>query len=530
VISRLQRVQLIAADVNSMSKELAAMYEVSLEPFSPLFHSFIDQYGKEFDRYQLDELVVAAITPLVRRIVTAWDPLKDPTGLISTFRGWRRALKVNHEEPVPQNQMSVYASETTPSRPDVYELISFNNSSSESFSSDTHMTYFESLLWNVWLPKVRTTINNEWSPENPQPAVKLYELWSTFLPPFIRDNFLDQLVLPKVQKAVSDWNSKRSSVSLQNIVFPWLPHVGLRLEDVIGDAKRKVKSLLRSWIVGAEMPLDLTAWKGVCGFLSSSLWTVLTINSFQVFDAGEWDAMMLKYIVPKLGRTLREDFRVNPRDQKMEPLQNVLQWSEIIRPSIFSQLLETEFFPKWLDILHIWLIQPKVNFGEVAIWYSFWKEAFPEAIRNLSAVSRGFTRGLQLMNRAIELGPRAPTELARPDFLAEISGPSSPVRNGVKDEVKIPARSSARIHEITFRSIVEEFVASHNLLFVPTGRAHERSRMPLYRVSATADGKHGLLVYILDDAVWASQEGSASSESDEFGAIGLEDIVRRATN
>ena len=530
VISRLQRVQLIAADVNSMSKELTATYEVSLEPFSPLFHSFIDQYEREFDRYQLDELVVAAITPLVRRMVTAWDPLKDPTGLISTFRGWRRALKVNHEEHVPQNQMSVYASETTPARPDVYESFSFNNSSSESFSSDTHMTYFESLLWNVWLPKVRTTINNEWSAEDPQPAVKLYELWSTFLPPFIRDNFLDQLVLPKVQKAVSDWNSKRSSVSLQNIVFPWLPHVSLRLEDVIGDARRKVKSLLRSWVVGAEMPLDLTAWKGVCGFLSSAFWTVLTINSFQVFDAGEWEAMMLKYVVPKLGRTLREDFHVNPRDQKMEPLQNVLQWSEILRPSIFSQLLETEFFPKWLDILHIWLIQPKVNFGEVAIWYSFWKDAFPEAIRNLSGVSRGFTRGLQLMNRAIELGSRAPTELARPDFLAEISGPSSPVGNGAKDGVKIPARPSARVHEITFRSIVEEFVASHNLLFVPTGRAHERSRMPLYRVSATADGKHGLLVYILDDAVWAPQEGSASSESDEFRAIGLEDIVQRATN
>lgn len=495
LISRLQRVQLIAADVNNMSKELAATYEVSLEPFSPLFHSFIDQYEKEFDRYQLDELVVAAITPLVRRMVTAWDPLKDPTGLISTFRGWRRALKVNHEEHVPQNQMSVYISETTPSRPDV----------------DTHMTYFESLLWNVWLPKVRTTINNEWSAENPQTAVKLYESWSTFLPPFIRDNFLDQLVLPKVQKAVSDWNPKRSSVSLQNIVFPWLPHVGLRLEDVIGDARRKVKSLLRSWIVGAEMPLDLTAWKGV-------------------FDAGEWEAMMLKYIVPKLGRTLREDFHVNPRDQKMEPLQHVLQWSDIIRPSIFSQLLETEFFPKWLDILHIWLIQPKVNFGEVAIWYSFWKEAFPEAIRNLSGVSRGFTRGLQLMNRAIELGPRASTDLARPDYLAEISGPSSPVRNGAKDGVKIPARPSARVHEITFRAIVEEFVASHNLLFVPTGRAHERSRMPLYKVSATADGKHGLLVYILDDAVWAPQEGSASSESDEFRAIGLEDIVQRATN
>lgn len=125
------------------------------------------------------------------------------------------------------------------------------------------MTPFESLLWNVWLPKVRTTLNNDWSPENPQPAVKLYEAWSTFLPPFIRDNLLDQLILPKVQKAVANWNPKRAVGPLQTIVFPWLPYVGLRLEDLIGDARRKIKSLLRGWVVGDTVPAELPAWKEV---------------------------------------------------------------------------------------------------------------------------------------------------------------------------------------------------------------------------------------------------------------------------
>ncbi len=125
------------------------------------------------------------------------------------------------------------------------------------------MTPFESLLWNVWLPKVRSTINNEWSPEDPQPAVKLYEAWSTYLPPFIRDNMLDQLILPKVHKTVTDWNSKRSTTSLRSIVFPWLPFVGLRLEDLIGDARRKIKSVLRSWVIGEDIPQDLAAWRDV---------------------------------------------------------------------------------------------------------------------------------------------------------------------------------------------------------------------------------------------------------------------------
>lgn len=239
---------------------------------------------------------------------------------------------------------------------------------------------------------------------------------------------------------------------------------------------------------------------------------------------------MLKYIVPKLGATLRNDFKVNPRAQKMEPLQQVLEWSDLLRSSIFSQILETEFFPKWLDVLHIWLIQPKVSFEEVAQWYQFWKDVFPEAVRNLSGVSRGFTRGLQLMNKAIELGPDAPTRLSRPDYKSELALASSPAssRVGSKEASKPVPRMSSRTQEITFRAIVEEYAADHNLLFIPAGRAHEKSRLPMYRVSLTADGKHGLLVYILDDAVWAPKPGGAAMESEEFRAISLEDMVERA--
>jgi len=273
---------------------------------------------------------------------------------------------------------------------------------------------------------------------------------------------------------------------------------------VVGDARRKLKSLLRSWVVDQPIPADLVAWK-------------------DVFDVAEWNAMLLKYVVPKLGATLRNDFRVNPRDQKLEPLQRVFAWSNIILPSVFAQILETEFFRKWLDILHIWLIQPRVSFEEVAQWYLFWKETFPEEVRSLPGVNRGFTHGLQLMNKAIEFGPDAPTKLAKPDFRGELSAPNSPTRMA-KDSEK-PARPSARTHEITFRSIVEEYAASHNLLFVPTGKAHERSRMPLFKVSRTADGRKGLLVYILDDAVWAPKGDETNPEAGEFKAVSLEDMV-----
>ena len=211
----------------------------------------------------------------------------------------------------------------------------------------------------------------------------------------------------------------------------------------------------------------------------------------------------------------------------MESLQRVLEWSPLIRPSVFSQILETEFIPKWLDVLHVWLIQPNVSFGEVAQWYSFWKDSFPEEVRNMEGVERGFTRGLDLMNTAIALGSDAPTKLVKPDFRAEMASPPGSPKAG-RAKTTPTARPSARTQEITFRSIVEEFVASNNLLFIPAGKVHELSRIPLYRVSPTADGKGGLLIYILDDAVWASAEG-VGGPSDEYRAISLDEMIVRAS-
>lgn len=236
-----------------------------------------------------------------------------------------------------------------------------------------------------------------------------------------------------------------------------------------------------------------------------------------MFNTGDWDAMLLKYVVPKLGALLRDEFRVDPRNQDMGPLHATLAWEPLLRASILAQLLTTEFFPKWLGTLHLWLVQPRVSFEEVAQWYQFWRDAFPESVRALPGVAAGFTRGLQLMNTAIELGPDAPTRLPRPNT-AGLMDEGTPSRTAAPKARPAPARAQ----EVTFRAVVEDFAASHNLLFIPTGRAHEGSRMPLFRVSQTADGKGGLLVYILDDTLWAA-------DGEEYKPITPQDMVVRAT-
>jgi tuftelin-interacting protein 11 len=232
-----------------------------------------------------------------------------------------------------------------------------------------------------------------------------------------------------------------------------------------------------------------------------------------VFDSEEWEGLLLKCVVPKLGATLREDFQVNPANQDMKPLQQVLLWSTILRPTIFSQLIESQFFPKWLSTLHQWLVHPNASFEEIAQWYAFWKGTFPENVQHMAGVERGFGRALELINKAIELGPDV-SRLPPPN--QDLPGP--PASQALR---ATPKARSSRTQEITFKSIVEDFAASHNLLFIPAGKVEPKSRMPLFRLSRTADGKGGLLVYVLDDAVWAS-------DGDTYRAIGLEEMVLRA--
>lgn len=53
-------------DINVRAKEAASTYEATLEPFSVSFDKLVGLYPNEFDRYRLDEIVIAAIAPVVR--------------------------------------------------------------------------------------------------------------------------------------------------------------------------------------------------------------------------------------------------------------------------------------------------------------------------------------------------------------------------------------------------------------------------------------------------------------------------------
>lgn len=144
------------------------------------------------------------------------------------------------------------------------------------------MTPFEALLNQLWLPKVRSSLkcvvndcptkndadrdpldSNEWQPTEPQPAVHLLESWSPLLPRFMRDNILDQLILPKLSSLVRDWSARRSKYSLASVVFPWLSPLKDRADEILDEAKLRIGEVMKRWTVRDGIPEELGLWRDV---------------------------------------------------------------------------------------------------------------------------------------------------------------------------------------------------------------------------------------------------------------------------
>ena len=124
------------------------------------------------------------------------------------------------------------------------------------------------------------------------------------------------------------------------------------------------------------------------------------------------------------------------------------------------------------------------------------------------------------MLQASKLGPDVATRLPKPSVQPSTHVPSAATATPQPNKKTLSSRLA---HEITFKSIAEDFAAEHNLLWVPTGRVHERSRLPMYRATARVDGKSGgVVVYVLDDAVWLVEDGSSSGN---VRAITLEEMA-----
>src|SRR5690606_30288940 len=114
-------------------------------------------------------------------------------------------------------------------------------------TSNPKRTDYEALCEDILLPKIRKALVNDWNPINAEPAVLLVENWIKILPQTMSDYILNNIVLPKLQQAVDEWNPRQQHV--HPWIHPWLHLLGdqMELHGIYAIIRQKLSTVLTEW-------------------------------------------------------------------------------------------------------------------------------------------------------------------------------------------------------------------------------------------------------------------------------------------
>ncbi|XP_074869059.1 tuftelin-interacting protein 11 [Carettochelys insculpta] len=407
---------------------------LTLDECARIFETLQDKYYEEYRMSDRVDLAVAIVFPLMKDYFKNWDPLKDCTYGTDIIAKWKRLLEND-------------------------QLLSH---SGQDLATDA----FHRLMWEMWMPYVRNIIA-QWQPRNCGPMVDFLDSWVHVIPVWILDNILDQLIFPKLQKEVENWNPLTDTVPIHSWIHPWLPLMQARLEPLYSPIRNKLANALQKWHPSdSSAKLILQPWK-------------------DVFTPGSWEAFMVKNIVPKLGMCLNE-LVINPHQQHMDAFYWVIDWEGMVSVSSLVGLLEKHFFPKWLQVLCSWLSNSP-NYEEITKWYLGWKSMFSDQVLAHPSIKDKFNEALDIMNRAVSssvggyMQPGARENIAylthterRKDFQYEAMQERREAENMAQRGIGMAASSVP----MNFKDLIQTKAEEHNIVFMPViGKRHEGKQL-----------------------------------------------------
>lgn len=458
-------------------------------------------YGHEVSRCGLLDIAVGALCPAFKKHIAEWEPLEQPAYLTSDLQRITTLLGLETQDEVVTAR----------------ELTSLDEGYGRS-KRQKATTAYETMMYQIWLPKLRTAITN-WEVLNHEPLTTLVNAWRPLLPTFVYSHLMDQLIVPKLSAALQAWDPRKRShhhkhATLKHAephtwIFPWLPHLlphqlDAKNEGLLVEVKRRLRQVLDGWDVSSGVLPGLLEWRTLMH--------------------SELDHVLVRHLLPKLARHLTQHFEVDPSDQDLIPLEVVLKWQTHFKSEIMARLLVAEFFPKWLSTLHLWLTSDEANFEEVGAWFEWWKQQIPDPLNAKADVAKEWERGTEMINSAMDL---LDSNIPLSKLAAPAAGPVRPVAKEIGKKLEAPAPKIAVAHDVAqnFKDVVEAWCAEQDLTMVPLREAHTTTGLPLFRITASATGKGGVVVYIKGDVVWAQRKGDRSL----FDPVGLEDrLIERA--
>lgn len=244
---------------------------------------------------------------------------------------------------------------------------------------------YESLIEDYWFPPVRSWIHNEWRVKEPSILISFLEVWNDFISDYCKEELIDNMIIPRIERKLDDWSPKTDSVPVQTWIQPWLL---LIRSDKLQEAFK---------IIRTKFTLALSDWHPVD---DSALHVIMPWK--EVFSDQEFDKLIDRGIIPRLVDCLATDLHFDPSNQNLEPLKWISIWEGIISTHQLIRVFEEGFFPSWLKCFHTWLTDEDVNYCEIVDWYLEWKKILPLQIVSSSEIKFQLEKALDMMNLLLD--------------------------------------------------------------------------------------------------------------------------------
>ncbi|KAL9606964.1 MAG: hypothetical protein Q9167_008073, partial [Letrouitia subvulpina] len=375
--------------VSTLERRASGVDALAWEDATNKLEMLEEEHVGKIEPSMLQEIAVAIIHPLFKTAMHDWQPLEDPANVSPYLARLQRILGL---QPSPNG----------------IDVTPFNSNFASSTRNAKSTTPYETMLYTLFLPPIRSAIINDWDPTDASPLLTLIQTWQPLLPAFIFTALTHNLIPTRLATLLSAWKSARPpskrhpQPSPHTYIFPWLPYLpsqhtsSTHPTGLMATLKAKLKNLLQSYPLEHPPPP---------AFVS----LIPIIEPFL-------KEQMTRHLLPRLASHLAANLIIDPSNQDLEPLTAVLVWCTpdwSFSPDTTARLLAAELFPKWHQILHLWLTSTP-NYEEVGQWFQWWKEVLPPPIARHAVVERQWTKGLETIGMALDLGEEAKEKLPLP--------------------------------------------------------------------------------------------------------------------
>ncbi|KAK1412432.1 hypothetical protein QVD17_33678 [Tagetes erecta] len=368
---------------------------LTLDSLANSFRSLQKQFPDEYKLISSSTITCSFAWPLFFREFQGWDPLKDPEKHLHVVSVWKDLLQ----------------------------------------GDGILDSRYTQLFMEVVFPVVKISCTNTWQASEPEPLLKFLEFWGKLMPHQALQTILDNIVMPKLSAAVDSWDPVREHTAIHTWVHPWLPLLGKKLDTLYLAIRNRLERVLHVW-----HPSDASA------YATLSPWK-------RVFDAGSWEQLMVRSIIPKLKAVMR-GFQVNPADQKLDQFYWVMTWVGVIPVHLMLDIMDV-FFNKWLEVLYQWLCL-KPNFEEVTSWFMGWKDLIPAELSSNEHIRARLYAGLDMMNQAAE-----GLDVVHPGVRENIRYLKT------REHRQFQAVTKFQHDDLSLKEVVEYYAEVNNLLFKP---------------------------------------------------------------